>query len=126
MAIGQNDDIEPAIATARPAAAAARARSAAPTAFRLASATRLPSPAGSRAARLAANVFAMMTSAPGSQVRLVDELYYLGPLQARAATPCLVVHRHALSLQLSTGTAIDDHQITVSEPPGDNLRHAHS
>src|SRR5262249_4342668 len=63
MAIGQNDDIEPATATGR-VPAASRACSAARTALRLASATGLPSPAGSSAARLAANVFAMITSAP--------------------------------------------------------------
>ena len=55
MTAGQNDDIDPATATGR-VAAASRARSAAPTALKLASATRLPSPAGSKAARLAANV----------------------------------------------------------------------
>ena len=44
MTTGQNDDIDPATTTGR-AAAASRARSAAPTALRLASATRLPSPA---------------------------------------------------------------------------------
>ncbi len=63
MAIGENDDIEPATATG-PVAAASRARTAARTALRLASATRPPSPAGSRAARLDAKVFAMITSAP--------------------------------------------------------------
>ncbi len=63
MSIGENDDIEPATATG-PSAAASRARCAAPTAARLASATRPPSPAGSSAARLAAKVFAMITSAP--------------------------------------------------------------
>src|SRR5262249_58150493 len=66
IATGQNDDIDPATATGR-VAAASRARSAARTALRLASATRLPSPAGSSAARLAATGIAMITSGPPRQ-----------------------------------------------------------
>jgi hypothetical protein len=53
MSIAENDDIEPATATER-VAAVWRAREAAPTAARLASATRPPRPAGRRAARQAA------------------------------------------------------------------------
>lgn len=51
-------------------------------------------------------------------------LLHVGLLQVRASAPRNVVHRHALSLQLTTSTAVDDHQLTGGEPLEDNLGYA--
>jgi hypothetical protein len=57
----------------------------------------------------------MITSAPARMY--CSWTRHVGLLQVRLGAPRHVVHRHALSLKLSASAAIDDHQLTVGEPP---------
>src|SRR4030088_684829 len=109
MSFGQNDDIEPATATG-PVAAASRARRAARTALRLASAARVADPAGGPAGRVGIRDNHL---GAGPDVLLVDALHHIGLLQVGPGAPRHMVHRHALSLQLAAHAAVDDHPLTV-------------
>ena len=124
MAMGQNDDIEPATATGR-VAAASRACRAARMALRLASVTRLAQPGGLQAGPAGRERVRDDHLGAGPDELLVDVLHHVGLIQVRAGAPRDLVHRHALSLQLTAHAAVDDHQLAIGDPPENDLGHAH-
>ena len=121
--MGQNDDIEPATATGREAAASGLHGRPHGAAVRLADPAAQPGglqagPAGRERVRddhLGA----------GPDELLVDALHHVGLIQVRACAPRDLVHRHALGLQLAAHAAVDDHQLAIGDPPENDLGHAH-
>ena len=101
--MGQNDDIEPATATRRVAEAG-----------------------GLQAGPARGERVRDDHLGAGPDVLLVDPLHRIGLIQVRAGAPGDVIHGHAFGLQLTAHAAVDDHQLTAGEPPGEFLGHAHT
>jgi hypothetical protein len=130
MAAGQNDDIDPASATGR-VAAASRARSAAGAQRRADGAPVTVGDTAAEPGRLQGSTAGRERVrddhlGAGPDVCLVDALHHVGLVQIRPGAPRHLIHRHALSLQLTTHAAVDDHYLTIGQPPEDQIRHAHS